>query len=141
MELTLNLVWVCVAIAGILAQIIMPSRTAASSQPPSHGQKIIAMCCTLVILFFVISMTDDLHDQALLLEERKVSRIASGTKTSARPSSDRLSSLDFLLTFPPVAVSHPLSAVTRLVAPSEFLVSAAIDIEGLSGRAPPVSLA
>ena len=141
MELTLNLVWVCVAIAGILVQIIMLSRTAASSSPASRGQKIIAMGCTLVILFFVISMTDDLHDQALLLEERKVSRIAHGTKTSPRPSPDRLTSINFLLFFPPVAVSPPMPTAGRFEVPPEFAAAAAIDLEGLSGRAPPISLA
>ena len=141
MELTLNLVWVCVAIAGILVQIVMLSRTTASSQPASHGRKIIAMGCTLVILFFVISMTDDLHDQALLLEEKRVSRIVSGTKTSARPSSDRLTSIDFLLFFPPVAVSPPMPAAGRFEAPAEFVAAAAIDLEGFSCRAPPTALA
>jgi hypothetical protein len=141
MELTLNLVWVCVAIAGILVQIVMLSRTSASSQPASHGRKIIAMGCTLVILFFVISMTDDLHDQALLLEERKISRITAGAKSSARLPSDRLTSFDFLLFLPPAAFSAPFPTVRRLVAPSVFVVATAIDLESPSGRAPPISLA
>lgn len=138
MELTLNLVWICVAIAGILVQMVMLFRASAASEHPGRKcRKIIAMACTLVILFFVISMTDDLHDQALLLEERKSSGTAAGTKISARLSSDRLTSIDFLLFFPPAASSASLSTVGRLFEPSEFLFAGAIERESLSGRAPP----
>jgi hypothetical protein len=142
MELTLNLLWVCVAIAGILLQIVMLSRAARHADGPSnHCQKILAMICALVILFFVISMTDDLHDQTLLIEERKISRIAAGADIPAHPASTRWIPIGLLSHFPPVAFVPPLPAEGRLVEHSEPLFAAAIKGESLCERAPPNSLA
>ena len=141
MELTLNLVWVCVAIAGILAQIVMLSRAAApADRQASNWRKIVAMVCALVILFFVISMTDDLHDQALLLEERKPSQVADGTGTRAHSASARSVPADFLVFHLPVPLCPPMPAARRLVESAEFQFAAAIDCESLSSRAPPLSL-
>jgi hypothetical protein len=142
MELTLNLAWVCVAIAGILAQIVMLSRTAAPADGQgSNWRKIVAMASALVILFFVISMTDDLHDQALLLEERKLSQVEAGPGTRAHSAPARLVSADFLLFHFPVPLSPPMPAVRRLVERPAFLFAAAAESEGLRGRAPPFPLA
>jgi len=141
MELTLNLVWVFVAIAGILAQIVMLSRAATvADRQASNWRKIVAMVCALVILFFVISMTDDLHDQALLLEERKLSQVAAEARTRAHSASARLTPADFLLFHLPLLLP-PRPAARRLVEPAEFLFAAAVECESRSGRAPPLSLA
>ena len=94
MELTLNLVWVCLAIGAILAQIVMLSSSGASlRRPESYLRKLVAMGCALVILFFVISMTDDLHNQQVLVEDRKSSRnaaIGSYTISPVFPTPDSL---------------------------------------------------
>jgi len=37
------------------------------------------MSCALIILFFVVSMTDDLHDQEVLVEDSKFLRAISST--------------------------------------------------------------
>jgi hypothetical protein len=141
MELTLNLVWVCVVIVAIFVQIATLSRSATSSErPANHCWKIVAMGCALVILFFVISMTDDLHDQEILVEERRASRIAVGTETLAHHASARSIPTDFLLFFPRTSFSLACPAIRRQVEPNEFLFAAAIESENLSGRAPPVSL-
>jgi hypothetical protein len=142
MELTLNLVWVCVAIAGVFAQIVMRSRASApADRQANNWRKIVAMVCALVILFFVISMTDDLHDQALLLEERRLSRVAAGAGTRAHSASPRYVPADFLVFHLPMPLSPSPPSVRRLVDPAEFLFAAAIECESLCGRAPPVSLA
>jgi hypothetical protein len=142
MELTLNLVWVCVAIAGILAQIVMLSRAGAlAGRQASNWRKIVAMVCALVILFFVISMTDDLHDQALLLEERKLSQIEAGPGTRAHSAPARFVSADFLLFHFPVPPSPPMLAVGRLMERPAFVFAAAAESESLCGRAPPLPLA
>jgi hypothetical protein len=142
MELALNLAWVCVAIAGIAVQFIMLSRGAPSSgQPPGRWRKIVAMSCSLVILFFVISMTDDLHDQEIMVEESKFSRIVPGTGTSSQPSPDRVVPVVFLLTFTAAGLTPALPAVRRPMEPSEALFAAAIERDLLCGRAPPASLA
>ena len=142
MELTLNLVWVCVAIVGILAQMVMLSRTAAPSErAASHCRKIVAMVCSLVILFFVISMTDDLHNQEILIEERKVSQMAAGADAPGPAASGRSIAADFLLFFPPEDSSPALPVARRLLEASESLFVAAIEGETCCGRAPPISLA
>jgi hypothetical protein len=142
MELVLNLVWVCVAIVGIGLLCRSLSRTAACpDQPASHWRTIVAMGCALVILFFVISMTDDLHDQEIVLEESKSSRIAPGTGASSPLSADRVIPVVFLLNFAAAGLTPTLPAVRRLVEPPEFLFAAAVVCDRLCGRAPPASLA
>ena len=141
MELTLNLVWVCVAIAGILAQAIVLSRTTTSPERPvTPLQKIVAMCCALVILFFVISMTDDLHNQQVLVEERKGSRIVAAMGAPAPPASARAFSTDFLLFLPPAAFSLSLFAASWLLQPFESRFPATVEQQTVCGRAPPLSL-
>lgn len=142
MELTLNLVWLCVAIVGLKLLCGSLSRAEAlSDRSPNHWRKIVAMSCTLVILFFVISMTDDLHDQEILVEESKSSRILSGMDASSPAVPGPVVPLVFLLFFALVCVVPALPAVRRLIEPSEVLFAAAIDYHRLCGRAPPVSLA
>lgn len=143
MELVLNLVWVCVAIAGILAQMAVLTRgSAASGRRISCWRKIVAMGCALVILFFVISMTDDLHGQEVLVEERRLSRITMtspagvlGVAASLRPIS-----LHFHLFFPPAGFSAPSLAMNWLLKASESSSLPPIERETLRSRAPPLSL-
>jgi len=136
MELTLNLVWVGVAIVGILVQIVLLSR---APQREGHWQKIVAMACALVILFFVISMTDDLHDQALLLEERKLARISVVTRASAHRPSDRAFAYHLEQFFPVALFSPPsLAAAGRLIEVFECGFTPALQSEILCSRAPPV---
>lgn len=142
MELTLNLVWVCVALAAILAQIVTLTGSGASFRcPASYIRKLIAMGCALVILFFVISMTDDLHNQQVLVEDRKSSRIAAVTATT-NPASLRPvpTHLLLLLFFPPSKASSATTAARRAIENTEFLPFPAVAHENLSGRAPPPSL-
>lgn len=141
MELTLNLVWVGVAIAGIVLQWITLSRAVKSSdRSASTCQKIVAMGCALVILFFVISMTDDLHDQEVLVEERKVSRVGANAQTVAHPDAPRSIPADFLLLSPPSSFSPSLPSTRRGPDSSEFLFAAAIEHQTLCSRAPPITL-
>jgi hypothetical protein len=99
------------------------------------------MTCALVILFFVISMTDDLHDQALLLEERKLSQVEAGRGTRAHAAMARFVSADFLLFHLPMPLSPAMPAARRLMERPAFLFAAAAEHETLRGRAPPLALA
>jgi hypothetical protein len=142
MELTLNLVWLCVAIVGLKLLWGSLSRAEAhSDRAPSHWRKIVAMSCALVILFFVISMTDDLHDQEILVEESKSSRILSRMDASSPGVPGPVVPLVFLLFLALVCVVPALPAVRRFVEHSEDLFPAAIYGARLYGRAPPASLA
>lgn len=141
MELTLNLIWVCVAIAGILAMLAVLSRASACSDRPANtGQKIVAMGCALVILFFVISMTDDLHGQAILFEDKKPSRVFSVTTNSAPSSAAHAVPFVFLLFVSCVSLLVDLPSVRRQSDSPRILI--VLSLRGpVDGRAPPLSLA
>jgi hypothetical protein len=142
MELALNLVWVCVAVAGIGLLCRSLSGTAACPERPSgNWQKILAMGCALVILFFVISMTDDLHDQEIVVEENKSLRIvpASGISAPSIPS-DMIFAV-FLVDSTPTSFAPALPSVRRSVDRLKVISPADLLFDRLHGRAPPASLA
>jgi hypothetical protein len=142
MELALNLIWVCVAIVGIGLLCRSLSHTAAyADRPASHWRKIVAMSCTLIILFFVISMTDDLHDQEIVVEENKSSRIVAGPGISAAPIPGQAISAVFLVDSALAGLAHALPSVRRSVDRPKVISAAAILCNCLPARAPPASLA
>lgn len=138
MELTLNLVWVGVAIAGIVLQWITLSRPARSSDSSaSTRQKIVAMGCALVILFFVISMTDDLHGQAIMFEEKKPSRIlAETTRPTSSPPQGIL--FAFLLFFSSASFLPDLTAAQGPLDSPQVCFAAVLVNDRIEGRAPPL---
>ena len=140
MELALNLVWVCVAIAGILAQVAVLSRAPASLEGHSARQKIVAMCCALVILFFVISMTDDLHDQAILFEEKKPSRAQFELATRAPSLIAQAVPFVFLVLVSFTSLAAALPAITGVVDVQQVLIAVSVPHDQIDGRAPPLSL-
>jgi hypothetical protein len=142
MELALNLVWVCVAIVGIGLLCRSLAHTApCPDQPGGHWRKIVAMSCALIILFFVISMTDDLHDQEIVVEENKFSRIVPATGTSAASTPCHAIFRVFLVDSPLAGFAHVLPSERRLVGLPKVVSAAAILCNRLHGRAPPASLA
>jgi len=142
MELTLNLVWVCVAIAGMaLLWTSLSRKTRFADGSASTRQKIVAMCCALVILFFVISMTDDLHDQAILFEEKKPSRVFFEVANTAPASAPQTIPFVFLLVVSCANLTVALQTAGRLCDPPKILISASVFSEPVDGRAPPLSLA
>jgi hypothetical protein len=142
MELTLNLVWVCVAIAGMaLLWTSLLRKTRSSDGSTSTRQKIVAMCCALVILFFVISMTDDLHDQAILFEEKKPSRVLSEMANPALSSAAQAIPFVFLLFVSCASLKVAWPTIGWLGDPPQVWTAVAILSEPIDGRAPPLSLA
>ena len=137
MELALNLVWLCVAIAGIAMLFVTLFTSAPSDRPARHWRKIVAMSCTLIILFFVISMTDDLHEQEMVVEENKISRVtsfASSASHSCQPSAEHPV---FLLSSVRAWSLPDLPALRRPVTASKVFFATAIRWRVPSGRAPP----
>jgi hypothetical protein len=140
MELALNLAWVVVALLGFaLLRANLSRASKLSLREPSNRQKIIAMTCTLVILFFVISMTDDLHEQQMAAEESRSSRVTIESDSPSRPDAHPLLTPAFLLFFAPARISFDLSAVRKLLEPLEVSFTACIARRSLCLRAPPVS--
>ncbi len=142
MELALNLVWVCVAIVGIGLLCRNLSRAGACpDRPASHWRKVLAMSCALIILFFVISMTDDLHDQEIVVEENKSSRIVPVSGISALSAPGHAISAVFLVFSVLTSFAPALPSVRRPVDRPKVISVAAILCNRLHGRAPPASLA
>jgi hypothetical protein len=140
MELALNLVWVCVAIVGIGLLCRSLAHTAACPDPPGgHWRKIVAMSCALIILFFVISMTDDLHDQEIVVEENKFSRIVLATGTSAASTPCHVISGVFLVDSALASFAHVLPSERRLIDRPKAVSAAAILCNRVHSRAPPAS--
>jgi hypothetical protein len=138
MELVLNLVWVVVALLGFVLLRANLSRTLVPpDRAPSDRQKIIAMTCAVVILFFVISMTDDLHEQQLAVEESRSSRVTFESATPTRVSAHPIVTHAFLLFFVPVLSSPNFSTAIKLLEPLEVSFTAAISRRSLCRRAPP----
>jgi hypothetical protein len=140
MELALNLIWVCVALSGCaLLRSNLSRTTGHPAGRTSKRQKIIAMGCALIILFFVISMTDDLHDQEIFVEESKFLRVMGGNSSPslAAAHSTVARPLLLFLGFFRTSFTFTLLAVRRLLETPEVSFTAAIDCEQLSGRAPP----
>jgi hypothetical protein len=144
MELALNLLWVCVALFG--CALLHSNLSRASEHPAgrtSNRQKIIAMGCALIILFFVISMTDDLHDQEIFVEESKFLRVIGANGSPSLAAAHSTVARPFLLffSFSLSSFAFALPSMRRLLEPVEVSLTAAIDCDLLSGRAPPAARA
>jgi hypothetical protein len=131
-----------VAIVGIGLLCRNLSRTEACPERPSGSwQKIVAMGCALVILFFVISMTDDLHDQEIVVEENKLSRIVPATGISAPSLPGHAIFAVFLVDSALASFAPALPSARRPVDHPKVISASANVCNRLHGRAPPASLA
>jgi hypothetical protein len=140
MELTLNLIWLCLALAGFALLGSNLSQTAErADRQSSKRQKIMAMTCALIILFFVVSMTDDLHDQEIFVEESKFLKVMSGTGSPAMAATHSAAAhaLFLYFGFTRSSFTFSLPTVRRLLEPLELSFTTAIFSESLCGRAPP----
>lgn len=142
MELTLNLVWLALAIAGVLLLAWELSRAPLHpARQPSRRQKILAMTCALIILFFVVSMTDDLHDQEIFVEDNKALRIVSASGFCASCVPARLIPAVFLADSTFASFAPALRSVRRPIDRPKVICDAQIPYDRLFGRAPPAPLA
>jgi hypothetical protein len=143
MELALNLIWLGLALAGIALLGSNLSHAAEhSARRLSNRQKIIAMSCALIILFFVVSMTDDLHDQEVAVEESKLLRVttAASSPSLACAHSVRVSASLTFFAFTVSSIALTLPSSRRLQESLEVSSPAAISRSSHCGRAPPAPL-
>jgi hypothetical protein len=99
------------------------------------------MSCALIILFFVISMTDDLHDQEIVVEENKSSRIVPVPGISALSAAGHAISAVFLVFSVLTSFAPALPSARRPLDQPKVISTAMILCDRLYGRAPPASLA
>ncbi len=68
MELLLNLVWLAIALTALLVFSRVRKESFGAKQV-SYGMALMALICVLVMLFPVVSASDDLHPTQAVLEE------------------------------------------------------------------------
>src|SRR5437667_9727436 len=139
MELALNLVWLFVAIVRIGVLWRSLSCPARPNRPASNWRKIVAISCALIILFFVISMTDDLHDQEIMVEDNRSSRIVNAARISAPYPSGHAISAVFLLFSAVASFAPSLPSARRPVDRPKIISAAEMTGERLHGRARPAA--
>ena len=86
MEIFLNFFWVLITLAGMIA---WRTRWTRQTRLRRHAawREWSAFVCAMVLLFFVVSLTDDLHAELMLLEECSTSRRHATCVVCARHSS------------------------------------------------------
>src|SRR6516162_4156028 len=68
MELLLNLVWLALALLSFFAFVRKRKLSPVHSRSP-YGTALLALACALVLLFPVVSASDDLHPTQAVLED------------------------------------------------------------------------
>jgi NADH:ubiquinone oxidoreductase subunit 6 (subunit J) len=78
MELLLNLVWLALALLSFFAFVRKRKLSSVRSQCP-YGTALLALACALVLLFPVVSASDDLHPTQAVLEDatKRVQQLAA----------------------------------------------------------------
>jgi hypothetical protein len=99
MELLLNLAWLLLVLPAYC--LWRGSRTASSERKFSSLQALLALGCALVLLFPVISATDDLHAMRAEIEESPCSK-----RSVRQVSTDKASGWHVRLQTPPAAVEN-----------------------------------
>jgi hypothetical protein len=132
MELLLNLAWLLLALPACWLWRQGARRF-------SSLQCLLALGCALVLLFPVISASDDLHAMRAEMEDSSISK-----RTVRQASNDKNSAWVNRLQGPSAAVASAVRLLTPEAGPLELWVTWKSPLAGLSifhgGRAPPFSL-
>ncbi len=83
MELLLNLAWVALALAAFSALLRSRSAKSQGRHKLPYGKALLALTCVLVLLFPVVSASDDLHPAQAVLEEatKRIQQFAAPCNT------------------------------------------------------------
>jgi hypothetical protein len=137
MELLLNLAWVLMAVPAYW--LWRQCAGARASRSVSALQCLLALGCVLVLLFPVISATDDLHAMRSEMEESSTSK-----RAVRQAGGDKQSAWVNRLQGPPALVAHiqwpPTQQFGLLEVPALCLPTLARPCDFHAGRAPPRSL-
>ena len=139
METFLNILWLLIA-AGVLA--VWRTRWARQHRQPGYTrrnppQEWTAVGCALVLLFFAVSLTDDLHFEMVLFDE-----CATGRRSTVGPCSHDAAHGRTTVHAPATYDSTPAASPDRLravgtILPFVFAKDANDEFVAPSGRAPP----
>lgn len=135
MESFLNFLWVVLALAALYLWRV---RWAGQPRESSHAQwrQWTAFVCALILLFFTVSLTDDLHSELTVFEENAASR--RHTTCAACPHhAPPMHAADPAFAIPVRATVVAGSSPRELLATkADFFFAPAIPVT-LAGRAPP----
>jgi len=132
MELLLNLAWL---LLGVPAYYIW--RSCRQRRAPARwtsAQCVLALGCALIVLFPVVSATDDLHVMRAEIEETPTSKRSICHKSSDRPSGWKWHAQTSLVS---ISLPNFVPASTRLDVPDFLLQSPSHPEIKPTGRAPP----
>jgi hypothetical protein len=136
MELFLNILWVFIALACLF---VWRSRWAMQPREREHAswRQWTAFVCALILLFFMVSLTDDLHSELVVFEECSASRrhAACLARPHHAPQSHAAGSVYATLTTP--SFTYALAQI-GLVTPELDHSRLDFHVGRTSGRAPPV---
>jgi len=132
MELLLNLIWLALGMGSLLTFLRHRPQSSLARLP--YRRSLLALACALLLLFPVVSASDDLHPAQALLEEanKRVQQLTSSLQAShggpATAMLPMLLALSILFAFSEWQSWRPLESKTR-----------ALTGYGLfpAGRAPP----
>jgi hypothetical protein len=119
MELLLNLVWIALAVVAFSALARMQLTTAQKDSVPAvrNVKALLALSCVLVLLFPIVSASDDLHPSQAVLEDA-TKRVQQGI----------------------VSLEFPAGHVSGALVPEVFVASAWLGL-GQLGRLQPATVA
>jgi len=136
MELLLNLAWLLLALPAYI--LWRRSRTAGQKRSISSLQCLLALGCVLVMLFPVVSATDDLRAMRAEMEESPASK-----RNVRQAGTEKASTWNSRLQSPPALLAagarlFPFLERSEQIFPSPSF-PLATTLAGPTGRAPPVS--
>jgi hypothetical protein len=136
MELFLNVVWVLAA-AGVIGVWRVYWVHQQRSRPDSF-KAWTAISVALVLLFFAVSMTDDLRSPVVLMEECSTSRrsLSCSAASHRLPHSGTITHAQFPAIVPHVLLAAPPLAI-QTVEPLTPQHATPLQNNRLSGRSPP----
>lgn len=134
MELLLNLAWLLLALPAYW--LWRASRTAPSGHRATSLQCVLALGCMLVLLFPVVSATDDLHAMGAEMEESPASKRSVRQASAEKASAWKWQSPPALATTTRHWVAAD-EAWRSLLIP--FLSIPATPVTARTGRSPPAS--
>jgi hypothetical protein len=136
MEVLLNTIWLLVAIGALLFWHALGQEGTPTRRDHSQSYRVVVLACALILLFPVISVTDDLHQEQAVMEDSsrsamKARALADGCLRAGRSSSPAvLAALASFITASQVFVAT--------VVPIESQIHPSTPICPCAGRSPPL---
>ena len=140
MELLLNLLWLLVALASSAVWWTRWSRHGGGPSCERQLRSAVGLACVLVLLFFAISLTDDLHAVPALAEDARSARrmLQSSKGGQSDPDPDKQNVLVAEASAP--SFLSPAMVMVGRLSPDNSPVSPTLPAPTWRGRAPPLPI-